>query len=140
MRFTISSIVRLTKESKERDKIIQVVKDHKVYQIEETKLYDFYIRTAMTKCPILQSRYLIYQFISCEVRLKFSSSDVWINYYLRNNLLEGHFSVFTLSNNLFDVLIFNQPIYNIYKLMLYMMLEFQIIIVSRKPAGITLFC
>ncbi|CAD8131012.1 unnamed protein product [Paramecium sonneborni] len=77
---------------------------------------------------------------SVEYRLKFSSSEIWMNYYVSNSHLITHFSIFKLSNNLFDVLIFNQPIFNLYKLLLYMMLEYQIIIVSRKTAGITLFC
>jgi len=77
---------------------------------------------------------------SVEYRLKFSSQEMWMNYYTANSPLVTHNSIFKLSNNLFEVLIFNQPIFNLHKLLLYMMLEYQIIIVSRKPAGITLFC
>ncbi|CAK74876.1 unnamed protein product (macronuclear) [Paramecium tetraurelia] len=119
-------------QNRERDKIITIKRGQQEYQIEEIKLYDFYIRTALTQCPIVQD--------NVEYRLKFSSSEIWMNYYVSNSHLATHFSIFKLSNNLFDVLIFNQPIFNLYKLLLYMMLEYQIIIVSRKPAGITLFC
>lgn len=49
-------------------------------------------------------------------------------------------TIFYPSNNAFESLIFNQSPFNIFKMMLYIILEYQIIIVSRRPSSITLFC
>lgn len=64
----------------EQSKVIETKIENKVYSIEESRLYDFYIRTALGECKVYES--------VCEVQLKFSSSEVWIDYFVANSTLE----------------------------------------------------
>ena len=58
---------------------------------------------------------------------------------MRNNEIYSLLSILSPSNNAFEGVIFQQCPYNVIQLLLYLLLEYQIIIVSRRTAVITIF-
>ncbi|KRX07784.1 HAD-like domain [Pseudocohnilembus persalinus] len=65
--------------------------------------------------------------------------DIWFSYCIRNNEYKHMHNILNPSNNAFDAVIFNQSPYHLYKLQLYMLLEYQIIFISRRTAYLTIF-
>ena len=65
------------KQNIKKDKIIQCSKENKMYNIEESKLNDFYVKFTIQQCLIKEEDALY--------SIKFNSKDPWFQYYVKNN-------------------------------------------------------
>ncbi|EAR97675.2 DENN (AEX-3) domain protein (macronuclear) [Tetrahymena thermophila SB210] len=123
--------VHRMKQSTEQDKIIQVTQDEKVYGIEQSKLFEYYIQYTYDNCMIQEANE--------KVQLKFHTNDKFLLYYTKNNINNMFYSIVNPSNNFFESLMFSQSPYNLLNLVTYILLEYQIILVSKRTNSLTLF-
>lgn len=118
--------------NKKLDTVIECEEENRSYEILESKLFQFYCKVAFEACKIQKDAY---QF---DLRLNYKQS--WISYVVYNNEHDHLSSIISPSNNAFEAIMFNQSPYNIYKLITYMILEYQIIFVSKRTNYIAVFC
>ncbi|KAL4472502.1 hypothetical protein ABPG74_018451 [Tetrahymena malaccensis] len=123
--------VHRMKQSSEQDKIIQVTQDDKVYGIEQSKLFEYYIQYSYDNCMIQEANE--------KVQMKFHTNDKFLLYYTKNNINNLFYSIVNPSNNFFESLMFSQSPYNLLNLVTYILLEYQIILVSKRTNSLTLF-
>lgn len=124
--------IQKLKYNKSLDNLIECEQENRTYEILESQLFHFYCKIAFDACVIERDNY--------QIDLKLNYKQSWIAYTVYNKEHDYQSAVLTPSNNAFEAIVYSQSPFNVYKLILFMLLEYQIILVSKRTNYIALFC